>query len=100
MWWEYYVVHPLLVVYSCFNLACLFLKLRSYYSMRLDKIHRFVTKVCFYNYHNSGHYPLPCLLFKTQLNFIGLSVPHREHISSLLRAQQVNAVYRFVTLVY
>jgi hypothetical protein len=41
-----------------------------------------------------------CLLFKTQLNSIGLSVPHRKHIMSPLRAQQVNAIYRFVTTVY
>jgi hypothetical protein len=40
------------------------------------------------------------LLFKTQLNSIGLSVPHRKHITSPLLAQQINAVYRFVTMVY
>jgi hypothetical protein len=54
----------------------------------------------YYNYHNSGHYPSSCLLFKTQLNPIGLSVPHMKHIMSPLRAQQVNAIYRFVTMVY
>jgi hypothetical protein len=27
-------------------------------------------------------------------------VPHRKHITSLLRAQQLNAIYRFVTTVY
>jgi hypothetical protein len=26
-------------------------------------------------------------------------VPHRKHITSLLRAQQVKAIYRFVTMV-
>jgi hypothetical protein len=26
-------------------------------------------------------------------------VPHRKHITSPLRAQQVNAIYRFVTMV-
>jgi hypothetical protein len=31
---------------------------------------------------------------------IGLSVPHRKHIMSPLRAQQVNAICRFVTMVY
>jgi hypothetical protein len=31
---------------------------------------------------------------------MGLSVPHRKHITSLLRAKQVNAIYRFVTMVY
>jgi hypothetical protein len=36
----------------------------------------------------------------TQLNSLGLSVPHRKHITSPLRAQQVNATYRFVTMVY
>jgi hypothetical protein len=69
--------------------------------------------------HNSGHYPSTCLLFKTQLyslnywvmhpvrrflytiliNSIGLSVPHRKHITSPLRAQQLNATYRFVAIV-
>jgi hypothetical protein len=62
------------------------------------------TQVCgdgiIYNYHNSEHYPSSCLLFKTQRNSIGLSVPHRKHITSPLRAQQVNAIYRFVTMVY
>jgi hypothetical protein len=46
-----------------------------------------------YNYHNSGHYPSSCILFKTQLKSIGLSVPHRKHITSPLRAQQVNTIY-------
>jgi hypothetical protein len=32
----------------------------------------------------------------THLNSIGLSVPHRKHITFPLRAQQVNAIYRFV----
>jgi hypothetical protein len=59
-----------------------------------------VTMVYWYNYHNSGHYPSSCLLFKTQLNSVGLSVPHRKHITTPLRAQQVNAIYRFVTMVY
>jgi hypothetical protein len=40
-----------------------------------------------------------CLLFKIQLNSVGLSVPHRKHITSPLRVQQANAVYRFVTMV-
>jgi hypothetical protein len=31
---------------------------------------------------------------------MGLSVPHRINITSPLRAQQVNAIYRFVTIVY
>jgi peptidoglycan/LPS O-acetylase OafA/YrhL len=38
----------------------------------------------YYNYHNSGHYPSSCLLFKTQLNSTGLSVPHRlSHLWTL-----------------
>jgi hypothetical protein len=49
--------------------------------------------------HDSAHYPSSCLLFKTQLNSIGLSVPHRKHNTSPLQAQQVNAIYRFVTMV-
>jgi hypothetical protein len=53
-----------------------------------------------YNCHNNGHYPSSCLLFKTQLDSIGLSEPHRNHVTSPLRAQQVNAIYRFVTMVY
>jgi hypothetical protein len=69
-------------------------------AQQVNAIYRFVTMVYEYNYHNSGYYPSSCLLFKTQLNSIGLSVPHREHITSPLRAQQVNAIYRFVTTVY
>jgi hypothetical protein len=53
-----------------------------------------------YNYHNYGHYPSSCLLFKTQLNSIGLPITHRKHITSPLRAQQVNAIYRLVTTLY
>jgi hypothetical protein len=65
------------------------------------KICGFVTiRINTHNYHNSGHYPSSCLLFETQLNSIGLSVPHRKHIISPLRAHQVNAIYRFVTMVY
>jgi hypothetical protein len=64
------------------------------------KIFRFVTLEHKYNYHNSGHYPSSCILFKNNLNSIGLSVPHRNHISSPLRVHQVNTVCRFVTMVY
>jgi hypothetical protein len=53
-----------------------------------------------YNYHNYGLYSSPCLLFKTQLNSIGLSVSHRKHITSPLGAQQVNAIYRCVTMIH
>jgi hypothetical protein len=31
---------------------------------------------------------------------IGLSVVHRKHMTSPLRAQQVKDIYRFVTMVY
>jgi hypothetical protein len=61
-----------------------------------DSIHYFQV----HNYHNSGHYPPSCPLFKTQLNSIRLSVPHMKHSSSPPRAQQVNAIYRFVMMVY
>jgi hypothetical protein len=40
------------------------------------------------------------LLLKTQFNSIGLSVPHSKHTTSRLRAQKINAIYRFVTMVY
>jgi hypothetical protein len=39
-------------------------------------------------------------VFYLKLNSIGLSVPDRKHITSLLRSQQVNAIYRFVTMLY
>jgi hypothetical protein len=32
--------------------------------------------------------------------YIGLCVSHRKHITSPLRAQQVNATYRIVKIVY
>jgi hypothetical protein len=54
----------------------------------------------FGNYHNCEHYSSSYLLFKTQLNSIGLAVPHRKYGKSPRRAQQVNAIYRFVTMVY
>jgi hypothetical protein len=41
-----------------------------------------------------------CRVFCLKLDSIGVSVPHRKHITSPLRAQQVNAIYRFVTMVY
>jgi hypothetical protein len=39
-------------------------------------------------------------LNSTQINSIGVSVPHRKHITPQLRVQQVNAIYRFVTMMY
>jgi hypothetical protein len=41
--------------------------------------------------------PIFCLKLNST---IGLSVPHKKHITTPLRAQQVNAIYRFVTTVY
>jgi hypothetical protein len=35
-----------------------------------------------------------------KLDFLCTSVPHTKHITSDLRAQQVNAIYRFVRMVY
>jgi hypothetical protein len=39
-------------------------------------------------------------VFYLELNSVGFSVPHKKHIIPPLRAQQVNAIYRFVTMVY
>jgi hypothetical protein len=33
-------------------------------AQQVNAINRFLTMVCQYKYHNSGHYPSPCLLFK------------------------------------
>jgi hypothetical protein len=49
---------------------------------------------------NFGRAILSCLLFETQLNSMDLSVPHRKHFKLPLRAQQVNAINRFVMMVY
>jgi hypothetical protein len=50
------------------------------------------------NCRNSGHYSSFCLLFKK--TGWKMFVPHRKHMTSLLRAQQVKVIYRFVTMVY
>jgi hypothetical protein len=39
-------------------------------------------------------------VFYLKLNSIHFSVPYKKHSTSPLRAQQVNAIYRFVTMVY
>jgi hypothetical protein len=39
-------------------------------------------------------------VFYLKLNSTGLSVPHKKHITYPLRAKQVNAIYRFVMIVY
>jgi hypothetical protein len=67
---------------------------------QVNAIYRFVTMVYCYNYYNSGRHPSSCVLFKTQLNSIAMSVPHMNHITSPLQAQQVNAIYGFLTMVY
>jgi hypothetical protein len=51
-------------------------------------------------YHSSGQYPSSCLLYKSQLNPIGLSVLHKKNITSPLRAQQVNIICTIVTMMY
>jgi hypothetical protein len=38
-------------------------------------------------------------VFYLKLNSIGLFVPHRKHIMPPLRAQEVNAIYRFVRMI-
>jgi hypothetical protein len=70
------------------RMGFVFMSLCSFPSARALSL--FVTMVYLYNCHYSGHYPPPCLLFETQLNSVGLSVSHRRHITSPLRAQQVN----------
>jgi hypothetical protein len=56
-----------------------------------------VNKVLSYSYHNFEDYQWSCLLFKTQLNSIGLSGP----ITILdIVYRQVNAFCRIVTMVY
>jgi hypothetical protein len=37
----------------------------------VNAIYRLVTMVCWYNYHNSGHYPSSCLLFKANISETG-----------------------------
>jgi hypothetical protein len=39
-------------------------------------------------------------VFYLQLNTISLYIPHRKHITSPLLDKQVNAIYRFVMMVY
>jgi hypothetical protein len=67
----------------------------------LHKIYTFVMMVYQYNYHNSGQYPsivLSCFVFKTQLYRSVCTSQETRYIP--LRAQQVNAIYRFVTMVH
>jgi hypothetical protein len=69
-------------------------------AQQVNAIYRFVAMLYEYNYYNYGHYLSACLLFKTQLNSIGLPVLQRQHITSPLRAQQFNAIYKFLAMVY
>jgi hypothetical protein len=84
-----------------------------YISHFFDGNPRLIANFYRWNHLRLVHFDAPCgsettfrfsqsqsLSFKPQLNSIGLSVSHRKHIKSLLRAQQVNAIYRFVTMVY
>jgi hypothetical protein len=41
------------------------------------------------------HRPVPYLK-----HMMDNAVPHRKHVTSPLRAQQVNAIHRFLTMVY
>jgi hypothetical protein len=69
-------------------------------AQQANAIYRFVTMVYWYN---SQFWTLSTVLpffFIIQLNSIGLSVPHRKHITSPLQGQQVNVIYRLVTMVY
>jgi hypothetical protein len=68
--------------------------------MIANKIYRFGTINRTLTIWDIFHRTVFYVVFTTQLNSIGLSVPHRKHITSSLRAQQVNAIYRFVTMVY
>jgi hypothetical protein len=65
----------------------------------VNAIYKFVKTVYRYNYRNSGQYPSSCLLYKThdgQCSYF----KGNKHITSPLRVQQVNAIYRFVKTVY
>jgi hypothetical protein len=42
----------------------------------------------------------PSIVQELLVSSIALSVPHRKHITSPLRAQQVIAIYMFVAMVY
>jgi hypothetical protein len=49
---------------------------------------------------STGSCPWSWTSSEAQLDSVGLSVRQRKHITSPLRAQQVNAIYRFVTMLY
>jgi hypothetical protein len=80
--------------------SCLIHVVGLYSGVTLARSLSSIVKMDTYNYQNSEHYPLLFILHITQLNSIGLSVTLRKHITSPLRAQQANVIYRFVTMVY
>jgi hypothetical protein len=74
-------------------------------AQQVNAIYRFVTMAYYYNYHNSGHYPSSCLLLKNELKLNSTQLyrfirTSQETHYVPLRAQQVNVIYRFVTMVY
>jgi hypothetical protein len=67
---EYFIwfrVHNLHIILRSFYVCC---EAETELNIHnpVSKAYRFVTIVYQYDYHNSGHYPSSCLLFKTQLN--------------------------------
>jgi hypothetical protein len=64
-----------------------------------------MTTITLHNYHSSRHYPWSCLLFKTQLNFIGLSVPHRNTFrlryepNRLMLSTELSLWYIIITII-
>jgi hypothetical protein len=50
------------------------------------------------NYHNSGRYPFPVFYLKYDISCRCLK--HKIYITAPLRVQQVNAIYKFVAMVY
>jgi hypothetical protein len=61
-----------------------------------------------YNYNNFEHYPSSCVLFKTQLNCIGLSVlhyalryePNRLMLSADLRRWHINTTITILDTIH
>jgi hypothetical protein len=84
----YYILIVHIIIYISESYYVSKLKISIYHEFRFVEPHSFKS------------YPSSCLSFKTQFNSLSFSVPHRKYITSPLRAQQVNAIYRFVTMVY
>jgi hypothetical protein len=68
-------------------------------SMQCNVEFGYQLNICSGTKENLDRVGLSFILSKTPLNPIGLSVPHRKHIRSPLRVQQLNAIYGFVTMV-